>query len=84
MVIPARTASLTVAAITPATPTTVAATIVSAAAAAGAVEVGGLIRQIVGVLRGSRTEDALGCGRVGAPERVTEGEHDDGEVLGDV
>ena len=69
VVIPAATASLTVAAIAPATLTTVAATTVFAAAVAGAVEVGGLVRQIVGVLRAGRPEDALGRGRVGAPER---------------
>ena len=49
-----------------------------------AVEVGGLVRQIIGVLRGGQPEDALGRGRVGAPERVPEGVHDDGEVLGEV
>ena len=83
VVIPAGTASPTVVTIAPTTPTAVAATTVSAAAVAGAVEVGGLVRQIVGVLRGGRPEDTLGCGRVGAPESVTEGAHDDLEVLGE-
>ena len=71
-----------VAAIAAATPTTVAATTVSAAAVAGVVVVGGLVRQVVGVLRGGRPADVLGRGRGGAPERVTEGTHDDGEMLG--
>ena len=84
VVIPAGAASPMVAAIAPSTPTTVAATTVSDAAVAGAVEVVGLVRQIVGVLRGGRPENALGRGRVDAPERVTEGAHDDGEVLGEV
>ena len=84
VVIPARVANPTVAAIAPATPTTVAATTVSAAAVAGAVDIGGLVRQIVGVLRRGGPEDTLGYGRVGTPERVTEGAHDDGEVLSEV
>ena len=84
VVIPAGAANPTVAAIAPATPTTVAATTVSAAAVAGAVDIGGLVRQIVGVLRRGGPEDTLGYGRVGAPERVTESAHDDGEVLSEV
>ena len=82
--IPAGTAPPMVAAIAPATPTTVAATTVSAAAVAGVVEIGDLVHQTFDVLREARPEDTLGCGRVGASERVTEGENDDGEVLSEV
>ena len=84
VVIPAGIASPTVAAIASATPTTVVATTVSDAAVAGAVDVGGLVRQIVGVLQGGRPEDTRGCGRVGARERATEDAHDDGKVLGEL